>query len=65
MKRHKYGEPDEYLTQSVQFIEEQAHNWFELRAEFDEDEKLVWSPFSNRHCCWAFKPNNYAKRLWG
>lgn len=46
------------------FIDEQ-HNRFELRPEFRTDERDVWIPISNRHCCWTFKPNPYGKLLWG
>lgn len=65
MKRHHYGQVNDYVEQSVKFIDEQAHSWFELRPEFDIAEKIVWSPVSNRHCCWMFEPNDYGKRLWG
>lgn len=46
------------------FIDEQ-HQSRELRYEFYSAEKFVWSPVSNRHCCWTFQPNPYGKRLWG
>ena len=46
------------------FIDEE-HKYSELRPEFITAEKLVWTPVSNRHCCWTFAPNSYAKLLWG
>lgn len=46
------------------FINEQ-HSHLELRREFVPDEQAVWSPISNRHCCWAFEANPYGRLLWG
>lgn len=46
------------------FIDEQicAKDW---RQGFASAEQLVWSPVSNRHCCWTFEPNRYGRLLWG
>ncbi len=52
------------VKEVLMFINEQ-HSYLELRREFVESEHAVWSPVSNRHCCWTFAPNPYAKRLWG
>lgn len=48
------------------FIDEQ-HYHTSLRQEYVTTEQALWSPVSNRHCCWLFQPegNPWGKRLWG